>query len=214
MRRLPVAAALAAALAAGPASAAVVQVNSAGALGANDQIAWGQLGAARTVVSSPAAVTSTGGLSATVADNSGNMERRDEGNGWVGGFPSGSTLLWNQVTGNLTITFAQPVFGVGALISSEAFGNFTSQVVLAGGLGTFTVNGSNRGNIPYLGVLSDAANITAVTFSNISNGQGFAIGNLDLLAGLTAVPEPASAALLLAGLGVLGLATRRRPAAA
>ena len=205
IKHLRLATAMVGFLIAGSAVAGVIQVGSQAALGANDEILWSQLGVEFTSIASPADVVSTGGLSATVTDSNGNMERRDQGTSWVGGFPNGATLLWNAGAGTLTIDFDQAVMGFGALISSDNFGDFTAQVLLGGGLGTFSVNGNNISNIPYLGVLSDAADITSVTFSNITNGESFAIGNLDL----KTVPEPATLALMGLGLAGLGLSRRK-----
>ena len=203
------------ALAAGSANAAVVAVNSAGALSPNDSINWTQLGSAFTTVASPANVTSDLGSSAVVLDSSGDMMRLDQGSGWAGNFAPGEALLWNQSAGTLTINFASAVKGVGAKIQRDAYGDFVAGILVNGGaLGSFSFNGTGSGagddSTAFAGVLSDAYDITSITFTMDGGAPSFAIGKLVLGANANAVPEPATWALLISGFGMIGFAARRR----
>lgn len=201
---------------AGSADAAVVAVNSAGALSANDSIDWGQLGAAFASVASPATVTSALGSTSIVLDSSGNMERRDQGNGWSGNFANGAKLLWNQGDGTLTINFASAVKGVGAKVQRDTYGAFVAGILVNGGaLGSFNFNGNASAagddSTIFAGVLSDAYDINSVTFTMDGGGSSFAIANLLFGAGANnGVPEPATWALMIGGFGMAGFAARRR----
>lgn len=185
--------------------------------GANDTISWGQLGTSFTNVSPGASVTSTNGLHATVSDDTGGqMQRRDEGNGWAGSFAPGTQLLWNQDNvGAIIVNFLTPVSAAGALIQSDYYGNFTATVTTNDG-SSFNVNGAasgcDCGSNPFLGVLSDSANITSVRFTEADDyaSNDFAIGPLQLMDGVSGVPEPATWGMMLIGFGAIGGAMRRR----
>jgi hypothetical protein len=218
MKRLAFLAGLVGLLAAAQAHAGIMLVTSPAALGPNDSIDWGQLGADSTTLSSPQTVTSGGGLSATVSttDPSG-FVRRDQGNTFVGNFTTGDHLLLNNSFSNfpLTIAFASPVFGAGANIQLDLLqGAFTATIEAFDGntsLGTFTEDGNSNqnadGSAIFIGVLDTNEEITSIVFG-INNppsfGGDFAINTLQLVTAPTAVPEPASLALL--GLGVASLA--------
>lgn len=206
---------LTAAFAACVAQAGVVLVTSDSELGTNDSIDWAQLGPQYTVLTGPLAVSSQGGLAATVSTTGGPLERRNQGTSWAGNFHSGDPVLWQKSGADITLTFASAVFGVGAQIQNDFYGPFTARIMGIGGevLGTFSQQGvsnsNNDGSAIFIGMLSDTQNISSVVFSVDSND--FAIGNVSLntqeaLPG--EVPEPFSVALL--GLGSLGMALARR----
>jgi hypothetical protein len=203
----------------GAAQASVTLVTSSSALGANDSISWTQLGPAFTVLTGPQAVTSTGGLAATVTSAGNTLERRDQGSGWAGNFANGAPLLWTRGVGpDITLSFAAPVYGAGAQFQADIFGPFTAEVIGIGGsvLGTFTENGTSNSagddSAIFIGILSDTADISSIVFHQ-TGGNDFAIGNVALNTSDTpaAVPEPASLSLL--GLGLIGFISTRRKSA-
>jgi hypothetical protein len=210
------------ALAVVPANAALV--TSQAALSANDSIDWGQLGAAFTVVTTPASVTSGGGRSATLSSAGGAVERVDEGNGWLGNFTAGDHLIWTTTTGgpDITIDFAIPVRGAGAQIQADVFGDFVARITLSNG-DTFTENGTSGqtggdGSAIFIGALDATADISSIAFTLDSAADfpnDFAIDTLYLnTAAGTAVPEPSTLLLLFSGLAGLGAARRRKTAKA
>ncbi len=192
-------------------------VTTLNALGANDSVGWGQLGAAFTTISSPASVTSIHGLSMSLSDG-GTMERTDEGigNGWDGNFSIGDPLIWNQGNGNnITLDLASPVEAVGAQIQSNQYDSFVATITAYNGntvLGTFTENGNataeEDGSAIFIGLTDTTREITRVSFSAVDNthfANDFALDTLYLNdSGTTGTPEPAS--LLLAGSALVGLA--------
>jgi hypothetical protein len=184
------------------------------ALGSNDQIDWSQLGATFTTLNSPASVLSNLGISATISDG-GTLERRDEGNGWSGGYPNGDALIWNQDNGNdLVIDFATPVGGAGAQISTDYFGSFTWTISAFDSsnnlLGTYTGTGENADDLPFIGILSSSADISSIdlqafnaSFTNMS------IDTLYLNDNGGSVPDAGVTSLML-GISVAALIALRR----
>ena len=87
-----------------------------------------------------------------------------------------------------------------------------------GGTGTLlgTVNGFNQNyqnnNAYFLGLTSSAANFGSVVFTRISDDSGDTIGLDNILStnGGVGVPEPATWAMMLVGLGGLGAVMRKR----
>jgi hypothetical protein len=201
------------------AHAQITAVNSPGALPTTDQIFWSQLGPTFTTVASGSGVTSTGGLNATVNDSAGNMERRDQGNGWAGNFTAGDALLWNQDNGgNIVIDFASPVSGAGAQIQSDFFGPFVATLSAydSGGalLGTEVFNGNSTsagdGSAIFAGLDSTSADISSISFSAVNGVNGFAIDTLDLnTGGVTRVPDAGTTSCMF-GMALVGLGALRR----
>lgn len=126
--------------------------------------------------------------------------------GLIAGFPAGTAYIWgadanaHNFNDNLTLTFDQPVRGVGADIAAViAFssGAFSSSYIPPGlngfvnltaldstgnalggtvfDLGSYRNNGGNNGIPQFLGLLSDRANIQSVVLSvsaiNGNNGE-------------------------------------------
>jgi hypothetical protein len=116
------------------------------------------------------------------------------------------------------------VKGVGLQIQSASFLDFTASLEVFDGatsLGTFSVAGLTLGlgdgSAPFLGALTDSANITSAVFTLTSNTDfGFGVNRLLTADGDgtvpvepgPAVPEPAT--LTLFATGVAALAARRR----
>lgn len=157
----------------------VVVVTSAAAQGANDSLAWSQLGSDATPLASAFVATSSSGLGTSVglaaANSLTSVVCPATPCSWTGaGFSAGDTLLWASDTANggngpLTITFAHGVSGAGALVQADGSGPFTAQIQAFNGaalLGTFTVASDSNGDATYIGVSDQTGpNITAVTFS-------------------------------------------------
>lgn len=139
-------------------------------------------------------------------------------NGTVDNAPPASDIIALNVGGTVTITFAQTVvdpyiglvswngntvdFGVPIEIDSFGSGFW--------GSGTPVLNGSGTGFFgsgEVHGVIRLPGSYDSITFTHTSeNWHGFTVG----VAGIAPIPEPESYAMLLAGLGLLGFAARRR----
>jgi hypothetical protein len=219
------AAALAAVLLVGAdtARAGYALVTSRAALGGTDSIDWAQLGPELTVVPSPAAVMSAGGVSATVSQPVSPFERRDEGTTWFGNFAPGDALLYtSNVTvggsGPMTIDFGSTsVVAAGAQIQAVFYGTFTGRVEALDGMGmvlaSFDVPGLSDGaadnSAIFLGIVATGgdsfAQVRFDTFDSFDTSD-FAINRLDLtVGGAAAVPAPAGLVLLAAAAPVFGL---------
>jgi hypothetical protein len=178
---------------------------------------WLQFGPPFTTLPSPTSWTA-GAFTGTASD-SGTMERRDEGNGWVGIFTPGDHLLWNQDNGNaLDIHFNTPIGIGGAQIQDDFFGLFMGCVQALGSFGAspvFCVSGNNTGaedgSAPFIGIQDlSGANITDLLFTTDVGPNATAINQLTFSGGAQTTPEPGSMMLLGSGLvSIFGLAKRR-----
>jgi hypothetical protein len=136
-----------------PSYAAVIGVDSASALGANDAIGWGQLnlpaGQAVQFYTGPVSVVSINGNGATVSVGGDNMFYRVDqwpGGDFYGDFPPGMQLIdpWHNYQG-IEIRFDQPVYGGGAQVEAGVYGAYTFIVTAFSGahqLGTYSVAGT------------------------------------------------------------------------
>ena len=165
------------------------------ALGANDYIDWATLGSSFTPVANPSPVTSNLGSNATISQaNASNMQIRQQGVdvGWRGNFAPNDFVLYTNGNGQLTISFANPVFGAGAQIQTSIYGNFTVNLTAYDGsdnvLGNFTSVGNSNGNADnsaiFIGVNDNVASISKLIFS-VPVTPDFAINRLAIA---TAVP--------------------------
>lgn len=199
-----------------PACASIVTSQSA--LAPDDSIGWAQLGATLTPVPNGQVVTSVDGKTATLSSTTlSGFERLDQGNGWNGNFAPGDALLWTGDAGgpDITITFANPVSGVGAQIQADVFGAFTAEIHLSNG-NVFTEDGTSNpngdGSAIFLGALDGTADILSISFDmTLAAGSpnSFAIDTLFIRTNPpNSVPEPLT--LSLFGIGLGGLVAMRR----
>ena len=221
LRTAAIAAFALAATVATSASATVFGITNVGAIaGPTDSIDWSQLGATFTSVTSPVVVTSGGGASVTVSSAGGDLQRRDQGDGWSGNFAPGTALLWDDGVGpDITLTFANPVAAVGAKIQADFFGPFTAQIVGSNGavLGSFDEDGvassAADDSTIFIGLQSTAIDISQIQFTLLSASNApndFAIGPVTfsttpISAG---IPEPATWAMMIVGFAMVGGALR------
>lgn len=197
------------------AHAGTIQV---GALSSNDFIDWSQLsglGAEADPLGASVGVSTNLGRTATASNTSG-TEWFQEGSFWIGDFTIGDYLISSDAQ-SLVIDFNTAVAGVGAQIQSAAFGPFTAELrlfdSLSNPLGVFQVssenNGAEDGSNPFLGAVSDSADISRAVFAITANAAdfGLGLGQLELTDTPVQAPEPATLALMLLGGGAL---VRRR----
>jgi PEP-CTERM motif len=169
-----------------PSYAAVIDVSSASALGANDSIGWGQInlpaGQAVQVYTSPQSVVSTNENAATVSVADDNVFVRVDqapGGDYYGNFPPGMQLI--NTCGNcpsvgsfeaFVINFNQPVYGGGAQVGAGSYGPYNAIVMAFSGahlLGTYSVAGTTTTDglnnpAPFVGLLSNSPSITRLVF--------------------------------------------------
>jgi hypothetical protein len=198
-----------------------------------DIIDWNQLGPDGTLLTSPQAVSTFNGNSASVGNTtSTNFIRADQGTSWNGNFDFGESLIW---TGNpaftpagpgpLELSLATAVQSFGFAIQADEFGAFGVDVQVFDAAHnlltdqTFTGNSDSSGNGSALFVgLGDTTggNISDIVIStssaDASFANDFAIDDPSFTYGGTApVPEPRSMAILLSALlGVAGVIRRFR----
>jgi hypothetical protein len=205
--------------------AQVTAVSSPSSLPTTDSINWGQLGSNASFVSSPSSVTSALGLSAVVGDG-GNFFGYVAGQGWSGPdtFATGDSVLYNNDSGDVSISFATPVSGAGAYVQTNAVAPFTAEISAYDSLNnllgaeSFSSVGVNGDGPPvFAGLDSVSVNISKVVFSVTAGGtvdnntvDDFALDTLDLkVAKKSSVPDAASTSMLL-GIASLTLAYVRR----
>jgi len=179
-------------------------VSSPSLQGANDFVSWSKLGPDATLLglsfSAPLAVGIVPGTVTLAGANSVvSVVCAASPCSWKGsGFTTADSLLWTSDAGNsgngpVTLTFAAPITGAGAMIQANAPGAFTAQIQAFNGatlLGSFTVN-SVAGAAVYIGVQDQTgANITKVVFSltacgplDLSSCTDFAIDTVNLNVG-------------------------------
>ncbi len=69
----------------------------------------------------------------TVTSVGASLTPNQQNSGWSGNFAPGTALLWTASAGpDITLTFAQPVYGAGAQIQADYFGAFTAEVIVNG----------------------------------------------------------------------------------
>ena len=199
--------------------ASAVPVTSRAALAGNDSISWGQLGGSMTDILVATDVTTAGGLVASVSNPSGPLVRFDEGDGiYSGNFALGDPLLATLfIPGPISIDFSTGLSRIGAQIKANDFGSFNGVLKVFDAnnllLETQTFAGLSNSlqdnSAIFIGIARVTADIDRVEFNITgSTSPDFAINQVDLQVGV--VPEPATLAMLLAGLALVGTATARR----
>lgn len=219
------------------ANATLIQVGSAGALGANDFFDWGQVrvldGAGNAVAqASPQNVTSNLSRKASISDGV-SFTGHIEGTDWFGNFSVGDHVLFTGDVNDLaaaasmwTLNLNTPVAGLGLQITSSFYVAFTASLEAFNGatsLGILNIagvtDGSEDGTAPFLGAISNGAKIDKAVFTVTSNaGAGLGVNRLlttDIAA--ASVPEPGTLSILamsligIAAIGRRGRRTRTRP---
>lgn len=219
--RLPFVA-IAAAVIFGNAHAAVVSVDTRADLNANDLVDWSIFGDSLTPVASGSTIPSQNGLVVTVAlvPSGDSLERRDQNSGWAGNFDPGDALIWTRsdLSHTLEISFSAPIQGAGFNIQRDTYGSFIAAVESFDlnnlSLGLIFVSGDSTGagdgSAPFLGFLSDSAEISRIEIGLYeSDTPQFAINQLSIVTGDSVIPEPTTTL----GLGLLfaaGFLTRSR----
>ena len=120
----------------------------------------------------------------------------------------------SSILQNIATTLGQPYALSFAYSAREGVANPSNGIeVFWNGVsyGTFTGSGAASGNVWSVVSLlvTGAANTSVLTFQATGIDDSFG-GSLDAVSLITAVPEPQTWALILAGLGVVGFVARRR----
>ena len=135
-------------------------VSSRAALGANDSVDWGQLGADDTFAANPSSVTSALGAAFSVSKTQSDRFLRANEGGLIyhGDMPPGDHLITTNDGNNdpNVIVLGQGQFlAAGAQIEADAQGAFTARITaydsMGGVLASFTANGSTNPNGPGTG---------------------------------------------------------------
>jgi hypothetical protein len=202
-----------------------IQVYSRAALGGNDLIDWGQLGpfvpqpSIPDLPNDPESVFSSGGISVSAYSPDGiALDQQAFSTVYCncanGNFAPGDYLLEAGTDApsfpSLTLTFSDPVYGVGTQMDLDQYGPFTGTMQLfdpqGDSLGSYTVLGNTAdtadNSAVFIGALSSDP-IGSVTFSS---SYALLINDVDLVT----TPEPGSIFLVLTGVVALGRATWRR----
>ena len=234
-RNLKFKAVLGAALLACGSLASAALVTSRAALGGDDFIDWGQLALTNLgtldPLTTPAAVTSNLGRSASVRNTGGGLYRFNEGDGTFGGnFTTGDALLFTLFDGgSIDIDFTVATGRAGAQIQGGSGAAFMATITAydIGGslLETWDFNGGavsnprGDGSNLFIGISRASNDIDRIAFSvsytdPLQTDLSVAINRLSFGPAASApggggnVPEPATLALVMLGLGLTNVLRR------
>jgi hypothetical protein len=194
----------------------------------NDYADWLNFpgGADTSIPSGSTLASSVFSLPLTVANTNGTaMTLEEQGNGWSGNFAPGNGVLWTSFgpNGPLIVDFPVPIFGAGAQIQADWYGQFTGIVTAYDSQGNVLATYSLAGNSTnaadnsaiFLGILDSNAQISRLAFDvslgDASKDHDLGINQLDFLVcpgAVTTVPIPGAAMLL--GSGLLALVMLRK----
>ena len=206
----------------------ITGVSSLGALGANDQTTWSQLGPDSTTIPSPFTATSMGGVTVTGTFQTGSSGLvAVQGTSWTGGFPAGDSLVWTfdatkntfgAGSGPLQLGFSSNVSAAGVEIQSDEPVQFTAKIEAFQGatsLGSFSQTSDTASDPVFIGLIDQTnANISSVVISLTSGPSDLGDFAIDTLFSRNpaSTPEPATITLLggISAIGMVGYAWRRR----
>lgn len=196
-------------------AASVTFITSRTELGGNNSVDWRVVAPAFSDVPNPFLVTSSSGLGLKVSKASGVFlaaeQTSDPDGPFSANFAPGDALIYTRETpGPITISFSSPVLGAGTQLESGGNGAFNATIEaldsVGKSLGKFSVpgiasyGGSGDNTAPFVGVLSNSANIASLRINGQrAPGVGFAFNRLDIVS--TTVPESNFSALSAIAVG-------------
>jgi hypothetical protein len=201
-------------------------VTSRSGLSTNEILDWAGFGPAFTDIDDGATIASPSGLVVTVTQPYYGLQIRQEGapTGWFGDFLPGQSLLtnWNSPF-SVTLSFSSPIFGAGVQIEpgqvQDLPAPFTAFVtayngsdVVAQFFTTGTRSMGHDGSAPFLGVMSNVAEITSLNYRVVTQTNGPDTGDLGMnfLSLETTAPTPEPHTVKITGSGIVLLALVRR----
>lgn len=129
---------------------------------------------------------------------------------WPGNLGNNNYVLLTGYgsTGPITLTFTNPIFGIGTQFATNLFGTFVASIqafdASGNSLGSFSENGDSTetrdDSAIFLGVSDSQQVIKKLVFSTTNSSSGFAINMLDI----QTIPEPEPGLTVFMGSAVLG----------
>lgn len=185
-------------------------------LSANDQVEWSGFGPQGTDLVSGSQISSQNGIQVTVSEPEYGFQVQSAAN-WGSAFQIGDSILCNCNAGfPVSFSFSQPLYGAGLQIEpNSAYVGYGYTVYLSAYNGSVLLGTVSEDSFftgmnepaPFLGVITDAAQITSITYRiggqiyNSPYAGDFGVNGMSLTS--APVPEPSSTLLLSSGL--LGL---------